>query len=191
MIRAAQGKMRNARRGPCMPIAVPFIVSPMMLPYVVSTLLYVFDSRDRVLLLNRMKKPNKGLWSPCGGKLDMASGESPYDCACREGREEMGMNLKVSDLRLVGLISETGYESEAHWLMFLFEIKPRLDQVPPPISEGYFQFFKPEELKDLPMPRTDREFIWPQFWRSRGGFFSAHCQCMDQGQYQWTVEETR
>lgn len=163
----------------------------MTLPYVVSTLLYVFDPDGRVLLLNRFKKPNRGLWSPCGGKLDTLSGESPYACACREAKEELGWHLTASDLHLLGIISECGYESEGHWLMFLFEIKPRLKNLPPPNSEGRFEFFKPEELETLPIPATDRDFIWPLFWRHRGGFFSAHCRCDTQGRLEWTLEEAR
>ena len=53
------------------------------LPYRISTLLYCFNRRDEVLLLERRKEPNRGLWSPCGGKLKTAIGESPYACACR------------------------------------------------------------------------------------------------------------
>ena len=45
------------------------------LPYKVSTLLYCFNERDEVLLLERRKEPNRGLWSPCGGKLKMETGE--------------------------------------------------------------------------------------------------------------------
>lgn len=38
------------------------------LPYRVATLLYAFDPADRVLLLERAREPNRGLWSPPGGK---------------------------------------------------------------------------------------------------------------------------
>ena len=61
----------------------------MTLPYKISTLLYCFDTEDRVLLMERAQEPNLGLWSPCGGKLHTDSGESPYTCACREAAEEM------------------------------------------------------------------------------------------------------
>src|SRR5688572_25757113 len=94
----------------------------MCLPYKISTLLYCFDEQDRVLLMERTREPNKGLWSPCGGKLDTDNGESPYACACREAAEEVGLQLIPADLHLFGLISEEGYLGEAHWLMFLFEV---------------------------------------------------------------------
>jgi len=159
------------------------------MPYRISTLLYCFNERGHLLLLERAKEPNLGLWSPPGGKLRTDSGESPYVCACREAREEIGLELSVQDLHLAGLVSEHGYMGQAHWLMFLFEIKPRLRSLPPPIKEGRFQFFARSELADLKMPDTDREHIWPLFWRYRGGFFSAHCHCHASGRYTWTVEE--
>ena len=56
------------------------------LPYKIATLLYAFDAEDRVLLLERAREPNRGLWSPPGGKLETATGESPHACAARVSR---------------------------------------------------------------------------------------------------------
>ena len=162
----------------------------MALPYNISTLIYVFNAREEVLLLRRKHEPNLGLWSPCGGKLKTDAGESPYACACREAEEEIGLKLAPQDLHLTGLVSEHGYESQSHWLMFLFEVKPRLTALPPEHREGQFQFFAREALAGLPLPRTDREQIWPLFWRHRGGFFAAHCRCHADGRTEWTLEET-
>ncbi|HWQ90600.1 MAG TPA: NUDIX domain-containing protein, partial [Clostridia bacterium] len=110
----------------------------MNLPYKIATLLYAFNEADAVLLMERSQEPNLGLWSPCGGKLDTASGESPYACACREAREELGLQLSPKDLHLTGLVSEHGFQGQSHWLMFLFEIRPRLKTLPPPHREGRF-----------------------------------------------------
>ena len=95
----------------------------MVLPYKIATLLYCFNECDQALLLERAQEPNRGFWSPCGGKLKMDIGESPYVCACREAGEELGVELKLSDLHLAGLISEHGYQGQTHWLMFLFEVR--------------------------------------------------------------------
>jgi 8-oxo-dGTP diphosphatase len=160
------------------------------LPHVISTLLYCFNERDEVLLLRRCQEPNLGLWSPCGGKLKTAEGESAYACACREAGEELGLELHPPDLHLTGLVSEHGYEGQAHWLMFLFEVKRRLRALPPPHREGTFRFVPRPALDRLPMPLTDREQIWPLFWRHRGGFFAAHCHCHDAGRNEWTLEES-
>jgi hypothetical protein len=74
--------------------------------------------------------------------------------------------------------------------MFLFEVGPRLEQLPPPHPEGDFAFFAPAQIPALPIPQTDAGQIWPLFWRHRGGFFSAHCHCPANGRYDWTLEES-
>jgi len=160
------------------------------MPYRISTLLYCFNPRDEVLLLKRAQEPNLGLWSPCGGKLETVIGESPYACACREAAEELKLNLIPEDLHLAGIVSEHGYAGQGHWLMFLFEIKPRLHSVPPPHREGTFRFFTRDELIHLPVPKTDADQIWALFWRHRGGFFAAHCHCHLDGRFEWTLYES-
>lgn len=162
----------------------------MGLPCTISTLLYCFSERDEVLLLERAQEPNLACWSPCGGKLRTDIGESPYACACREAWEELGLKLAPADLHLTGLVSEHGYEGQAHWLMFLFEVRPRLRALPPPIREGRFAFFSRAQLAGLKLPQTDRERLWPLFWQHRGGFFAAHCHCHADGRNEWTVEES-
>lgn len=162
----------------------------MALPYQIATLLYCFDEQDRVLLMERAKDPNRGLWSPCGGKLHTHEGESPYACAAREANEELGLALLPSDLHLAGLVSEHGFMGQSHWLMFLFEVKRRLTALPPAHREGRFAFFDRAELDGIPLPATDRETIWPWFWKFRGGFFSAHCHCHPDGRNDWSIEET-
>ncbi len=170
-------------RGPCFTARVP-------LPHKIATLLYCFNERDDVLLLERAREPNRGLWSPPGGKLHTDVGESPYACACREAHEELGVSLQSSDLHLTGLVSEHGYEGQAHWLMFLFEVKAKLNSLPPPHDEGRFHFWPAHKLSSLKLPQTDREQVWPLFWRHRGGFFSAHCHCHEDGHGEWTLEES-
>lgn len=161
----------------------------MPLPHKISTLLYCFNARGQVLLLERAQEPNLGLWSPCGGKLNTGEGESPYACACREAWEELGIRITPANLHLAGLISEHGYAGQAHWLMFLFEVKTPLTTLPPPHREGRFEFFERHELAGLKLPQTDREQIWPLFWKNRGGFFAAHCHCFDDGRNEWRIEE--
>ncbi len=162
----------------------------MALPYKIATLLYGFNAAGEVLLLQRTHEPNRGLWSPFGGKLHMTDGESPYVCACREAEEEIGLKLSPQDLHLTGLVSEAGYQGQTHWLMFLFEIKPLLTQVPPAHEEGDFAFVAREKFHELKMPQTDLEQIWPLFWKHRGGFFAAHCDCQLDGTNTWVIEES-
>jgi len=161
------------------------------LPHRIATLLYAFNDADDVLLLERTREPNRGLWSPPGGKLLAPEGESPWACACREAREELGLDLGPRDLHLTGIVSEHGYEGHAHWLMFLFEIRRRVNALPPACAEGRFAFHSRASLPALTLPRTDREQVWPLYWAHRGGFFAAHCCCHPDGRDEWTLEETR
>jgi 8-oxo-dGTP diphosphatase len=170
----------------CRPAFEIFGVS---LPYKIATLLYCFNGDDEVLLLERAQEPNRGFWSPPGGKLKMDMGESPYVCACREAHEEMGLKVVPGNLHLSGIISEYGYQGRTHWLMFLFEVRVKIISLPPPHPEGRFKFYSRASIADLKIPQTDREQIWPWFWQFRGGFFSAHCHCRGEDQNEWTLEE--
>lgn len=163
----------------------------MILPHTISTLLYCFNDRDEVLLMERAQQPNLGVWSPPGGKVHIDDGESPHACACREALEELELIVQPRDLHLVGLITEQSYTGRDHWLMFLFELKWKLKSIPPAHREGRFEFFPRADLDHLPVPATDREQIWPLFWKHRGGFFAGHCKTTRDGAFEWSVEESR
>lgn len=160
----------------------------MPLPHKISTLLYCFNERDEVLLIERAREPNLGCWSPPGGKLKTDIGESPFACACREAHEEMGFESQPADWHFTGMVSERGYQEQAHWLMFLFEYRPPLPRLPPPNREGRFEFVARADISNRKLPPNDDEYIWPAFWEHRGGFFSAHCVCHSDRQNEWTLE---
>ena len=61
------------------------------IPYKISSLVYLRNDAGQLLLMQRNKAPNKGLWSPIGGKLEMVTGESPHEAAVREVGEEVGL----------------------------------------------------------------------------------------------------
>ena len=162
----------------------------MALPLKVGTLLYFYDRSGRVLLMRRTREPNKGLWSPPGGKVHISEGESPFAAALREAGEETGVYLKINQLKLVGFISEQAYEQSAHWHLFLFKVTAHLSHLPPAHEEGEFQFFRTDEILGLDIPDTDRHFIWPTLIRNEGRFFSAHCRCQPDGSNHWTLEQS-
>ena len=147
------------------------------LPFKISVLIFVHDSVGRQLLILRNKAPNRGCWSPCGGKLEMGIGESPFECAVRELREETGHIAAISDLHLFATISEKNFEGDGHWLMFLFDCKKPLDRVPPSMDEGRFQFFTRADIEKIPVPPTDRTLVWPFFDEVRGGFVALRADC--------------
>ena len=141
------------------------------MPFKISCLLFAKDVDSKLLLIKRNKSPNKGLWSPPGGKLEMESGESPFECAKREAHEEMKLNLDDHDLHLFGYVSEKNYEGGNHWLMFLFEILPNLTTIPDEINEGQFKFFARNEIDTLGIPPSDHKLVWPFFDKRTEGFW--------------------
>ena len=161
------------------------------LPFKISVLIYLRDEAGRLLLIHRNKSPNKGLWSCIGGKLDMGCGESPFEAAIREVREETGLNLAGKDLHLFGMISEKNYEGDTHWLMFLFNCRKPLNFAPPDIAEGKFAFHAPEAIAALPVPETDRQILWPLYFQQRDGFTAMRADCSPAKPLEAVAEETR
>jgi len=159
------------------------------LPHKISTLIYAFNRRDELLMLRRRYPPNTGLWSPFGGKLRRQEGESPHQCAARETAEEIGRVCQPGEFHLAAMVAERAYENETHWLMFMFELKPRLDALPPPHPEGIFQFVPIAEVLQQPVPATDRDILWPLFLEHRGGFFAGSIVCHSDGGVVWAAEE--
>jgi 8-oxo-dGTP diphosphatase len=133
-------------------------------------------------MIQRTKAPNKGCWSPIGGKLLMDSGESPYECARRETEEETGLALSDEDLKCFGYISEKNYEGAGHWLMFLFHSTKRIERLPDRIDEGQFAFFKRSEIDHLPIPESDRSLLWPYFDQFKDGFVGLRANCAPGGE---------
>src|SRR5208283_4110155 len=133
------------------------------LPYRIAVLVFLENAAREHLLMLRAKPPNLGVWSPIGGKLEMEGGESPFECAVRETREETGLSIEAGDLHLFGIIAEKAYEGRSHWLLFLFTCRKPLAGLPPDISEGRFGFFSREAVDKLAIPETDRTALWPTY----------------------------
>ncbi len=147
------------------------------LSYKIAVLVFLENTAGEQLLLLRAKPPNLGIWSPIGGKLETATGESPFECAVRETFEETGHRVDSSAMHLFAMIAEKAYEGQSHWLMFLFRCKVPLAALPPPIAEGKFGFFARHEIDRLPIPDTDRTALWPTYDRYRDGFVALRADC--------------
>lgn len=159
--------------------------TPQVLPYKIACLCDLRDDQGRVLLLHRLKAPNKGLYSPIGGKLEMTLGESPTQCAQREIFEEAGIDIPIERLHLMGLISETAFEGSCHWLLFYFRVLGPVQVKTGPMNEGVLQWHQPEAIEQLGLPQSDREIIWPMVQRVDAktphgvpGFFAVHIDCV-------------
>lgn len=147
------------------------------LAYKVAVLVFLENTRGELLLLLRAKPPNLGAWSPIGGKLEFATGESPFECAVRETAEETGHVVTTADLHLFAMIAEKAYEGDAHWLLFLFRCHRPLTGLPPDFHEGRFGFFSRAEIDSLPLPETDRTALWPIYDRYKDRFVALRADC--------------
>lgn len=160
------------------------------LPYRIAVLVYIFDPQGRVLLLHRAKPPNFELYSPIGGKLEQADGESPTACAIRETMEEVGLELSADDLHLTGIVSECAFEDSGHWLLFCYEVTRPVTLDSMECVEGTLEWHEESEIPNLAIPDTDREIIWPAFRKHRGGgFFMVHIDCTG-GNVDWRYEQS-
>ncbi len=148
-----------------------------VLPYKISVLVFIENAAGQQLLLLRAKQPNLGVWTPIGGKLEMTIGESPFECAIRETAEETGLDVRQEELHLFAMIAEKAYQGSTHWLMFLFRCKKIIASIPADISEGKFGFFSREQIRNLPIPETDKAALWPIFDQYKEGFVSLRADC--------------
>jgi 8-oxo-dGTP diphosphatase len=70
------------------------------------------DDRGRVLLTLRKLAPEAGCWSIVGGKLDYL--ETLEECAVREAREEVGLDVSVE--ALVCVTDHRLPQESQHWV---------------------------------------------------------------------------
>ncbi len=165
------------------------------LPHRLAVLVDIRNSAGQILLLRRIKSPNKGLCSPIGGKVDVERGESPAQCARRETMEEAGLDLPIERFHLGGLIAERGYEGQGHWLLFYYRVLGAVELEPFEMREGFIDWFDPAQIETLPLPETDRKIIWPMIRKHEGatpndppGFFSLFIDCQG-NELRWHVEQ--
>lgn len=162
---------------------------PACLSHKIAVLVFIENFAGKQLLLLRAKPPNLDCWTPIGGKLETTIGESPFECAARETREETGHAITPADLHLFGMIAEKAYEGESHWLLFLFRCTVPIATLPPAMDEGRFGFFSRAAIDALPLPATDRTALWPIFDQHRNGFVALRADCDPGQKLSITVEQ--
>ena len=158
------------------------------LPFRVGVLVFIENSDRKFLLLKRKKSPNLGCWTPIGGKLEMAQGESPFSCAVREVQEEAGMTISAEGLHLFAMVSEKSYENKNHWLLFLFKCHKAIKKLPNPIPEGDFEFFSRDAIDDLILPPSDRKILWPIYDQYNQDFVVLQTDCHPEREMEFILE---
>lgn len=128
--------------------------------------LCILKAGDRLLLLRRARDPNRGLYTPVGGKIDPF--ESPRDAAVREAREETG--ISVGAIRYCGTLVESS-PGNYNWICFVYLAETGV-AAPPPCVEGALEWVGIAGIEAIPTPVTDR-FIYRYALGGRPFMFSA------------------
>ncbi len=81
----------------------------------------VTNGRDEVLLVRRGNDPFRGQWALPGGFMEMD--ETIEHCAVRELREETGIAVSESALRLVGVYSAPGRDPRGRTVTAAYAVR--------------------------------------------------------------------
>lgn len=117
---------------------------------------YVFDDRDRLLLVHQARE---GVWSTPGGAIE--PGERPATACVREVREETGLTVEVRDL--IGVLGGDGSEviyangDRVSYVSVMFHCGV-LDGSPEPdhVEVDAVRWFSPGDLDELQSPPLQR-----------------------------------
>ncbi len=134
---------------------------------ILSTLVYCLND-GQVLMMQRRKEPNFGLWVAPGGKIEI--GESPYECAARELEEETGLHARSLVFR--GLITEVSPQPDWQWMLFLYVVTDFSGDVGASHREGALKWWPVSEVSQLPIPQGDRVF-YPRIIDLEKPFYDA------------------
>ena len=121
-----------------------------------TTLCYI-EKDGAYLMIHRIKKQNdmnKDKWVGVGGKLE--EGESPFECARREIKEETGVEVKSLNYRGVITFVSDLYGTEYMHLFTATEYDGEIDYN---CNEGSLEWVKKEDVRSLPIWEGDKIFF--------------------------------
>ncbi|PRD42057.1 DNA mismatch repair protein MutT [Phyllobacterium phragmitis] len=106
----------------------------------------VFLKEGRILLLQRKKSPEAGIWGIPGGKVDFL--ETAEMAARREALEETG--LDAISLSVIGMSEQLFHDEQQHWFSPIFHAdrftgEPKLLE---PDKHGGIGWFRLAEMPD-------------------------------------------
>ena len=121
-----------------------------------TTLCYI-EKDGAYLMIHRIKKKNDenhDKWIGVGGKFE--AGESPFDCARREIKEETGVIPK--NLRYRGIVTFVSDEYGTEY-MHLFTANGYEGEIDYNCDEGVLEWVKKEKIPTLPIWEGDKIFF--------------------------------
>lgn len=122
-----------------------------------TTLCYI-ERGGCYLMLHRVKKENDenhDKWIGIGGHFE--PGESPYDCAVREIREETSLAVRPEDCNYRGIVTFCSPEFETEQ-MHLFKIN-EFSGEPGECDEGVLEWLPIPDVYSLPIWEGDKIFL--------------------------------
>ncbi len=131
-----------------------------------TAVMVVLKHDKKFLLLNRKKAPNKGKFTPVGGKLEPF--ENPIQAAIRETREETGITLDA--VKFCGTLVESS-PTKYNWICFIY-LAEIADIPPPDCNEGTLEWIAFDDLLNVPIPPTDW-FIYKYLLEEKPFAFNA------------------
>ncbi|UFH53416.1 NUDIX hydrolase [Spirosoma sp. KNUC1025] len=143
-------------------------MTPTTIPYGLkrAAVICVLRNGSRFLLLKRIKDPNKGQYTPVGGKLDPF--ESPLRAAYRETWEETG--IKADAMKFCGVLTESS-PTAYNWMSYVYVAEiPLLP--PPPCNEGDLEWIEFADVLNVPTPKTDW-YIYDYLLKNKSFVFDA------------------
>ena len=132
-----------------------------------TTLCYI-ERDDEYLMLHRTKKENdinKDKWLGIGGNFE--SGESPFECARREIKEETNLDAKKLNYRGIVTFVSNEYGTE---YMHLFTSDGYEGEIDYDCDEGELTFVEFDKISTLPIWEGDKIFL--KLLAERREFFS-------------------
>ncbi len=118
--------------------------------WVVAVALIARDGRV-LMQRRRLDRAHGGLWEFPGGKIE--ADEAPEFAACREIREELGVDLDISALQAVSFAADAPTLHQRH-IILLYSCR-RWAGEPACLDAQEIAWVAPERLEQLAMPPLD------------------------------------
>ena len=135
-------------------IAREYPISPL-----VGVGVIVFNSEDKILLVQRGQEPNSGLWALPGGLVEL--GEELKTAAKREVKEECNIEVEVGDaVSVVDLILKDQNEKvKYHYILIDYNAKYITGNLTPLSDVKDVNWFSFREMDNLNIPEVTKQVI--------------------------------
>jgi mutator protein MutT len=124
----------------------------------------VFQDR-KVLLVKRGRPPLAGLWSLPGGKVE--AGETPRQAACRELKEETGIEAAVEGIIDTVRVAAGDPGNAITYRLTVFYGRPVGGSLKAASDSDMAEWVKLDDIDALPMTEGAAELIWTAMHRLR------------------------